>query len=410
MSAVKKSQKKSGSMLGHSIDNGSLQFTKLIGVGTYGEVYKTLHRSQNKEYAVKVLERKKNKNVDQMLEEPFVDARILSLEIRLYAKIPPHPNIIRLERILHTRDQLFIVMENCSGGDLYENISGNPHFHLPGNDALIKRLFTQLLNAVSHCHRYGVYHRDLKPENILVTQDGLNVKLIDFGLSTDKQWSNEIGCGSAYYMSPESQGGLDGKTTHYATAPNDVWALGIILINLATGRNPWNRAHLSDPLFCRYLKDKSFLCQAINATPSFSHIIQRAIEVDPSKRCTIYELKDLVENCKQFICSRSLFLSNTARDKNEKISSNAKIYKENITKVTNDLSDQTINSDEGYNIAKKSSSPNKNNFFRNSFIAQKNLNANNNINVTEDFNSGVFIDSPNYLNSYNIFHHKQMMS
>ncbi|PVV02420.1 hypothetical protein BB560_003132 [Smittium megazygosporum] len=300
-SKSKKNEKPKGLMVGHSIDNGALLFTHFVGVGSYGEVYKAYDRISNREYAIKVLQRKQNFFLSNMENEPYIDARVLSTEIRLHSKIPPHPNVISLERILHTNDQIFMVMENCGGGDLYENISKNPYFNLSGNDALIRRLFLQLVDAVEHCHMNGVYHRDLKPENILVTEDGLNLKLIDFGLSTDRPWSNEIGCGSAYYMSPEIQGGLDGKLTHYSTAPNDVWALGIILINLATGRNPWNRAHVSDPLFCKYINDQSFLFQAINASPHLSLIIHRALDINPVTRCTLHELHDLVKGCSQFI-------------------------------------------------------------------------------------------------------------
>ncbi|KAJ2359654.1 Serine/threonine protein kinase, partial [Coemansia sp. RSA 2607] len=139
------------------------------------------------------------------------------------------------------------------------------------------------------------------PENVLVTRDCLNVKLIDFGLSTSETWCREIGCGSAYYMSPECQGGINGNLDRYAAAPNDVWALGVILINLATGRNPWNRAHTSDPLFRRYLTDKTFLCRAIRATPQFEQIVHRVLDTNPNTRCTLQELRQLVLSCPQFV-------------------------------------------------------------------------------------------------------------
>ncbi|KAJ1947717.1 Serine/threonine protein kinase, partial [Linderina macrospora] len=143
-----------GAMVGHSIDNGNLQFTKLVGVGTYGEVYHTVDRSTGESYAVKVLPRKMAAaHPGQMsTDKPYVDARLLCREVALYSRIPPHSNIIQLKRMLHTHDQLFMVMEHCAGGDLYENISSNPYFHLPGNDALIRRLFLQLISAVEHCH------------------------------------------------------------------------------------------------------------------------------------------------------------------------------------------------------------------------------------------------------------------
>ncbi|PVU89359.1 hypothetical protein BB559_005133 [Furculomyces boomerangus] len=294
-------KKKVGSMLGHSIDGGNLQFVKLIGVGTYGEVYRTIDRKTGEEYAVKILNRRKSQSQEK--SEQFIDARLLSHEIDLYTKISPHPNVIKLERILHTNDQLFIVMETCLGGDLFENISTNAVFksHDP---SLIKHIFLQLLSAVHHIHNHEVYHRDLKPENILVTKDSLNVKIIDFGLATNKKVSNEIGCGSAYYMSPECQGGIgQNKCTHYETAPNDVWALGVILINLATGRNPWNKAHVTDPLFQKFLIDKTFLFNAINASTKFRHIISRALDINPKTRCSITELYSLIQNCNHFISS-----------------------------------------------------------------------------------------------------------
>ncbi|KAJ2444417.1 Serine/threonine protein kinase [Coemansia sp. RSA 2440] len=291
-----------GAMVGHSIDNGNLQFVKLVGVGTYGEVYHTVDRRTGESYAVKVLPRKLPVPAGpRQTDDPFVDARLLSREVSLYARIPSHSNIIRLERMLHTQDQLFMVMEHCAGGDLYENISKNPYFHLPGNDALIRRLFLQLVAAIAHCHKHGVYHRDIKPENVLVSRDGLNVKLIDFGLSTSDQWCREIGCGSAYYMSPECQGGVVVPVDRYAAAPNDVWALGVILINLTTGRNPWNRAHVSDPLFSRFVSDKSFLCRAIRATPAFEHIICRVLDINSVTRCSLDELYMLVKSCARFV-------------------------------------------------------------------------------------------------------------
>ncbi|KAJ2323566.1 Serine/threonine protein kinase, partial [Coemansia sp. RSA 2673] len=222
-------------------------------------VYHTVDRRTGENYAIKVLPRAPPlPGLREPLDVPYLDARALSREVALYAQVPPHNNIVRLERMLHTHSQLFVVMEYCSGGDLYENISNNVYFKLPGNDALIRRLFLQLVSAVEHC------------------------------------------CGSAYYMSPECQGGIQGEVRQYAAAPNDTWALGVILINLATGRNPWNRAHISDPLFRRYFTDKAFLCRAIHATPEFERIIHRVLDINPNTRCSLSELRVLVENCSQF--------------------------------------------------------------------------------------------------------------
>ncbi|KAJ1670186.1 Serine/threonine protein kinase, partial [Spiromyces aspiralis] len=150
-----------------------------------------------------------------------------------------------------------------------------------GNDALIRRLFLQLADAIRHCHNHGVYHRDLKPENILLTAASRDVKLIDFGLATYKPVCRDMGCGSAYYMSPECQRGIDGNVSHYAAGPSDVWSLGIILINLTTGRNPWNRAVRGDPLFDRFLQSPDYLLKAVRATPQFRHILLRVLDLNP---------------------------------------------------------------------------------------------------------------------------------
>lgn len=71
-----------------------------------------------------------------------------------------------------------------------------------GNDALIRDVFIQIVDAVAYCHSLGVYHRDLKPENILCTEDGVRVVLADFGLATLDIVSSDLGVGSGYYMSP----------------------------------------------------------------------------------------------------------------------------------------------------------------------------------------------------------------
>jgi serine/threonine protein kinase len=291
-----------GRMIGHSIAEGRLEFTELIGVGTYGEVYTALDRVNGGKVAIKVLSRKKPLSPHVAGKaDSLIDAHHLSTEFALHARIPPHTNIVRLERVMHTADQLFMILEHCPGGDLYDNIVNNAGYTIPGNDVLIRRLFMQMLDAIEHCHRFGVYHRDLKPENILITSDGLNAKIIDFGLATDREWSTEIGCGSAYYMSPECQGGLDAKGTYYASAPNDVWALGVILINLSSGRNPWNQANLSDPLFRNYLTNPEFLYNAINASCEFREIISRVFCIDPLNRCSIPELRFYVKSCPRFV-------------------------------------------------------------------------------------------------------------
>lgn len=105
----------------------------------------------------------------------------------------------------------------------------------PSRLRLIASMFSQMCEAVAHCHQAGVAHRDVKPENFMVTESMVDgdrrviVKLTDFGLATRDEESGDMDCGSAPYMSFECHNNL---TPTYATAPADVWSLGIVLINM----------------------------------------------------------------------------------------------------------------------------------------------------------------------------------
>ncbi|KAI9268701.1 kinase-like domain-containing protein [Sporodiniella umbellata] len=272
------SQPKTALQKGSWIDN--LCIIDTLGKGAYGEVY--LAEADHSLYAVKSLNHTKQQR----------------MEIGLHARLSGHPNIIELKRVIrHQMDSTHLVMEYSSEGDLFTAITLRDIYS--GNDRLIQSVFLQLLDAVSYCHENGVYHRDLKPENILVFDQGGRVKLADFGLASTSKISHDYRCGSTFYYSPECQGDLR-KGKGYATAPNDVWALGVILINLCTGRNPWKDASLKDETFCAYLGNPDFLFQTLPISKELNKIIKRIFCIDPSHRIALSELSILIRQCKTF--------------------------------------------------------------------------------------------------------------
>ncbi|KAG9103179.1 hypothetical protein FRC07_010068, partial [Ceratobasidium sp. 392] len=194
------------------------------------------------------------------------------------------------------REELvYMVLSYVGGGDLFTMIAER-HRYI-GHDALVSDVFLQLLDAVAWCHERGVRHRDLKPENVLCDHDGQRVVITDFGLATTDRWSRDFGCGSSYYMSPECYGDPDAPASvpNYDTLANDIWTLGVVLVNLATGRNPWEAASPLDPTFKSFCADPShFLMSILPITAEANMVFTRVFERDQARRCSLAELRQMV--------------------------------------------------------------------------------------------------------------------
>ncbi|KAI7878225.1 kinase-like protein [Lichtheimia hyalospora FSU 10163] len=281
--------------LGTRISN--YEIVNVLGEGAYGRVYLAKQIDSKtlvpKLYAIKSLRQAELDDRQRAFQRTEI-----GLHARLSTASDQH--IIRLERVVHEPGWVHMVMEYGPEGDLFSAITERDLYI--GNHQLIRHVFLQLIDAVRHCHNHNVYHRDLKPENILVFDRGRSVKLADFGLATTKVVSDEYGCGSTFYFSPECQGDLRKKKHHigYATAPNDVWSLGVILINLTTGRNPWRQASLTDDTFCAYLSDRDFLLQILPISRELNQILKRVFCVDPLRRISLDELYERIKRCKHF--------------------------------------------------------------------------------------------------------------
>ncbi|KAF8184925.1 kinase-like domain-containing protein, partial [Mycena galopus ATCC 62051] len=229
-------------LTGEFIHDGSLELLCLLGSGAYGKVYKALDTTSPPYdlayYAVKCMPR----------HEPGTrEAEIQDSELLVHRMVSGHPRVITFHHHFFTDAFVFVVLELCTGGDFYNAMVDRELYR--GNPTLIKQAFGQLLDAVDFIHRNSVYHRDIKPENILCNSAGTDLRLVDFGLSTQAAVSTQFGCGSRFYMSPES---LDRSYSCYSTRHSDLWAISVIFTNMISGRYPWHTAESADPGFAAF--------------------------------------------------------------------------------------------------------------------------------------------------------------
>ncbi|KAL0574405.1 Serine/threonine protein kinase [Marasmius crinis-equi] len=290
--------------LGTLIDDDSLELVEVLGVGGYGIVYRAedVCSTSPLSYAVKCLPHNPN---TQSIRQRQAHLR----EIALHQIAGAHPNVVTLHRVVEDYNFTYIIMDYAPDHDLFSQILHRSRYL--GDDYLIKHVFLQMLDAVEYCHQLGIYHRDLKPENILCFDDGLRVAITDFGLATTDKLSEEYRTGSIYHMSPECQGGDLGP---YSPMFNDIWSLGIILLNLATGRNPWKSASASDPTFQAYLRDPlGFLPTVLPISQELNAVLVRMLEIDWRERMTIPELRQAIEEVDTFYSEGAIFEGSMAR-------------------------------------------------------------------------------------------------
>ncbi|KAK0238619.1 kinase-like domain-containing protein, partial [Armillaria nabsnona] len=259
-----------------------------IGAGAFGTVYHavdvTTPPHERRMYAVKCLQA----NPD-IMDPP--------LEFVLQHRVSRHSNIVSLRFLFEQGSYLFAVMDFCAGNDLHTAIKRGAFLN---DENRIQSTFLQILDAVSYCHDLGVYHRDLKPENILCSEDGSRVFLADFGLSTDKGLSDDFMCGTPEYMSPEVIDEYD-IYERYSSRHNDIWALGIIFVNLVTGHRPWKRAKSSDSQFRAYCDDpEEYFLNEFTISSGSHEILNSMLAIEPLGRSSLRTIRHLVANLDRF--------------------------------------------------------------------------------------------------------------
>ncbi|KAF8977627.1 hypothetical protein BGZ46_007240 [Entomortierella lignicola] len=306
-----------GTSLHDPLNQVSYTILDVLGYGTYGCIYLAKSSSSAPDFlpeykAIKCLSKRGLSSTQLLIQHQEIDIH-LSLSSANHGQ---HSNIVDMSSVIETKDSLYLVMEYCSGGDLYDaitsqhaaaadsgmgfatpalKIAGGRHLDVHSDSSVLDAM-EQIISAVTHAHKHQVFHRDLKPENILVAGDG-SLKLADFGLATKDRVSNDFGCGSSFYMAPEQQpSSVPGHRRPYLPAKSDIWSLGIIFLNLKFGRNPWKMSRASaDPTFAAYAQDPKVLDGMFpELSASALYFLHRVLCVDPNDRADCFEAMELL--------------------------------------------------------------------------------------------------------------------
>jgi serine/threonine protein kinase len=250
-----------------------------IGKGGMGEVFKARDTKLGREVALKVLPQ-------ELMGDPEREARF-QREARSLASLQ-HPNVASVYGFEEVEGTRFLVMEFISGSELTAYISKGP---VSVDETLA--IARQIAAGLEAAHEAGIVHRDLKPANIMINDEG-EVKILDFGLAQawfgDSEMAQDSGTnptltaamtqvgailGTAAYMSPEQARGAN------VDRRSDIWAFGVILFEMLTGKQLFQGDTISDTLAAVLRAEPAWDSLPTEDAPGLCQLIARCLERDP---------------------------------------------------------------------------------------------------------------------------------
>ncbi|KAK0326433.1 Serine/threonine-protein kinase [Friedmanniomyces endolithicus] len=199
---------------------------KLIGKGTFGQVFQVRKKDTRRIYAMKVLSKKviiQKKEIQHTIGERNILVRTATTE---------SPFIVGLKFSFQTSADLYLVTDYMSGGELFWHLQKEGRFV----EERAKFYIAELILALRHLHQHNIVYRDLKPENILLDANG-HIALCDFGLSKAnlaKDDTTNTFCGTTEYLAPEVLLDEQGYTKMV-----DFWSLGVLVFEMCCGWSPF---------------------------------------------------------------------------------------------------------------------------------------------------------------------------
>ena len=249
-----------------------------LGSGATSTVRIAINKTTKEKFALKTIElHRLPPSVVQSLYEEVNIMRALD-----------HPNIIKIIETFVDFKRLYIIMECCTGGELFDKLYDQPGAKFTEKKAL--ELAIKMCSALNYLHQNKIIHRDLKLENFIFTtkEDDGEVKLIDFGLSKaylEGEHMRKV-AGTSYYMAPEV---LRGDYSEEA----DMWSFGVVMFMLLSGRCPFG-GHTDEQIQDNVLRGKYVFKQAAweGVSNEAKDFIKKLLVQDYKKRMTAAEALD----------------------------------------------------------------------------------------------------------------------
>ncbi|KAF0893156.1 hypothetical protein E2562_023186 [Oryza meyeriana var. granulata] len=249
---------------------------KLLGSGTFGQVYLGFNSENGQFCAIK--------EVQVISDDPHSKERLkqLNQEIDMLRQLS-HPNIVQYYGSEMTDDALSIYLEYVSGGSIHKLLREYGPFKEP----VIRNYTGQILSGLAYLHGRNTVHRDIKGANILVGPNG-EVKLADFGMAKHISSFAEIRSfkGSPYWMAPEVI--MNGRGYNL---PVDIWSLGCTIIEMATARPPWHQYEGVAAIF-KIANSKDIPEIPDSFSEEGKSFLQLCLKRDPASRSTATQLMD----------------------------------------------------------------------------------------------------------------------
>ena len=254
---------------------GDYLLNEEIGSGGFAKVVLGTHIPTGEKVAIKIMDK------EQILSDELNRERVLS-EIKIL-KIVRHNNIVKLYEVMETPQKIYLVMEYCDGGELFDYIVSKQH--LSEKQACL--FFQEIIDALTYLHSQNIVHRDVKPENILLESFGksMTCKLIDFGISRTYTLDKLITtpCGTASYAPPEMHRGEE-----YYGLLSDVWSAGVLLYAMVFGYLPFCEED-EDTNIDNIIKGNYEIPE--EASPQLSDFLKHILDIDPLTRYDLDQIK-----------------------------------------------------------------------------------------------------------------------